>query len=99
MDEKFLLPGRDGELPDGVNLWRKGVVYTKRPDMPVGPGYRVSAAFKTSVSPMQTHEGFHRPYQRVAFVANRRVSELTAADPSLDAGIVSQGWRLLGNTG
>lgn len=99
MHEKFLLPGRDGELAEGVNLWRKGIVYTKRPDLPVGPGYRVSAAFKGSGWPMQTDDGFHRLYQRVAFVANQRVSELTAADPSLAAGIVCQGWRLLGDAG
>lgn len=99
MHEKFLSPGRDGELSDAANLWRKGVVYTKRPDMPVGPGYRVSAAFKTNGSLMQTHEGFHLLYRRVAFVANRRVSELIAANPNLSAGIVSQGWRLLGDAG
>ena len=99
MHEKFLRPGRDGELAEGVNLWRKGIVYTKRSDVPVGPGYRVSAAFKGSSWPMQTHDGFHRLYQRVAFVANQRVSELTAADPSLAAGIVCQGWTLLGDAG
>jgi hypothetical protein len=97
MHEKFLLPGRDGELAPGVNLWRKGIVYTKRPDLPVGPGYRVSAAFKGR--PTQTDEGFHRLYQRVAFVANQRVFELTTADRSLAAGIVCQGWRLLGHAG
>lgn len=96
---KFLLPGRDGELAEGVNLWRKGIVYTRRPDVPVGPGYRVSAAFKRSGWPMQTHDGFHRLYQRVAFVANQRVSVLTARDSSLAAGIVCQGWRLLGDAG
>lgn len=32
-------------------------------------------------------------------MANQRVSELTAPDPSLAAGIVCQGWRLLGDAG
>lgn len=48
---------------------------------------------------MQADDGFNRLYQRVAFVANQRVSELTAADPSLAAGIVCQGWRMLGDAG
>src|SRR5690349_15874946 len=99
MHENLLLPGRDGGLDEGINLWRKGIVYTKRPDVPVGPGYRVSASFKTSGWRMQTDDGFHSLYNRVAFVANRRVGELTAAEPSLAAGIVCQGWRLLGDAG
>ena len=46
----------DGELAEGVHLWRKGIVYTKRPDVPVGPGYRVSAAFKGTAR--KTNDGF-----------------------------------------
>lgn len=99
MHEKFLLPGRDGDLDPGANLWRKGIVYTKRPDLPVGPGYRISASFKCSGWPTQTDHGFHRFYKRVAFLANQRVSEITTVDPSLAAGIVCQGWRLLGDAG
>ncbi len=99
MHEKFLLPGRDGQLASGLNIWRKGIVYTKRPNLSVGPGYRVSAAFKGSGRPTQTDDGFHRLYQRVAFVANRRVSELTTVDSNLTAGIVCRGWRLLGDAG
>jgi len=99
MHEKFLLPGREGNLAPGANLWRKGIVYTKRPDLAVGPGYRVSASFKGSGWRTQTDDGFHRLYQRVAFVANQRVSEITTADPSLTAGIACQGWRLLGDAG
>ena len=97
MDEKFFLPGPDGILASGLNIWRKGIVYTKRPNLPVEPGYRVSAAFKGSGR--QTDDSFHRLYQRVVFVANHRISELTIVDPILTAGIVCQGWRLLGDAG
>ena len=100
MHEEFLLPGRDGELASSASLWRKGIVFTRRHDLPVGYGYRVSVGFKGggSFAP-QTDNGYRRLYQRVAFMANQRVSELAGSDPSVAAGIVSQGWRLLGDGG
>jgi hypothetical protein len=47
-DLKFSVPGHDGELPQGTNIWRKGMVYTPRSpgSYGVGQGYRVSAGIK-----------------------------------------------------
>ena len=84
MEDKFLLPGRDGDFDPSANIWRKGVVSTRRAPE-VMPGYRVSVAFKRSVSSLQPLVSFHDLYERVASVGNQRVSELIAADPSLEA--------------
>src|SRR3984957_16605551 len=90
MEDKFLLPGRDGEFDPSVNIWRKGVVFTRRAPG-VMPGCRVSVAFKRSVSSLQPLISLHDLYERV--------TELIAADPSWEAVIVCHGWRFLGDAG
>ena len=105
MDEKFSLPGSDGELVPSSNIWRKGLVFTQRvrtQALPtVKPGYRVSVSFKRSISEKYPLAGFHDLYQRVAFVANQRISALTLLDNNeqLVSVILCHGWRLLGDTG
>jgi hypothetical protein len=102
MEEKFLLPGRDGEFDPSANIWRKGIVFTNRaemPRLPVKPGYRVSVALKRGVFAAQPLAGFRELYKRVAFLGKQRVSELTLSDPSLAGVIVCHGWRLLGDAG
>jgi hypothetical protein len=98
MEDKFLLPGRDGDFDPSVNIWRKGIVFTKT-TLTVKSGYRVSIAFKRSVSSLQPLVSFRDLYERVASMGNQRVSELIAADPSLEAVIVCHGWRFLGDAG
>ena len=102
MQEKFMLPGRDGELDPTANIWRKGIVFINRAEIPgspaVKPGYRVSAGFKRAVSAAQPLTGFRDLYDRVEFVGRRRISELTAADPTLAGAIDCHGWRLLGDS-
>jgi hypothetical protein len=99
MEDKFLLPGRDGDFDPSLNIWRKGVVFTIRRAPEVTPGYRVSVAFKRIVSSTQALVSFRDLYERVASVGNQRVSELIAANPSSEAVIVCHGWRLLGDAG
>src|SRR5262249_10729056 len=97
MDERFVQPGSDGERP--ANLWRKGTVFTRRADMTVGAGYRISVAFKAGVFSRRPLVHFHPYYERVASVANQRVAELVRSYPRLAAGIECHGWRLLGPEG
>jgi hypothetical protein len=105
MDDKFSLPGSDGELDPSSNMWRKGIVLTKRPGTQslsaVKQGYRVSVVFKRGVSAEHPVAGFHDLYQRVSFVANQRISELTPPDSNEQPAsvILCHGWRLLGDTG
>jgi hypothetical protein len=90
MDEKFLLPGRDGELDPSANIWRKGIVYTTRAAPTVSSGYRVSVGIKRAVSSAQPLTSFRDLYDRVAFVGHQRIP---------DGAIVCHGWRLLGDPG
>ena len=71
-DSQFLVPGADGELAPGTSLWRKGLVYTTRPDPSgrfSGDDYRISAGFKKGVSSAHAAAGFHDVYRRVVTVA------------------------------
>ena len=105
MDEKFWLPGRDGELATSANIWRKGIIFTRRARTPTQPGakqrYCVTVAFKRGISIAHRFAGFHDLYKRVSFVANGRIAELRLHDTSrLPASmILCHGWRLLGGTG
>ena len=57
MEEKFALPGSGGELHPAANIWRKGLVFTKRAQAPeAGPGYRVCVGFKRG-GPAAQHFG------------------------------------------
>ena len=66
-----------------------------------GQGYRVLVAFKRAVSPERPFNGFHGVYQRVSFVANKRISELKLPGNNEQpaAVILCHGWRLLGDKG
>jgi hypothetical protein len=102
MEQKFMLPGCDGELDPSTNIWSKGVVFTTWADMlrpAVQPGYRVSVGFKRGVSALDPPTDYHALYQRVASVATQRISELVSRDPGPVVSILSHGWRLLGETG
>jgi len=99
MEEKFLLPGRDGALDPSANIWRKGIVYTTRAAPTVSPGYRVSVGIKRGVSAARPITDFRGLYDRVASIGQQRISELTLGDPTLDGAIVCKGWRLLGDPG
>jgi hypothetical protein len=99
MEKRFMLPGCDGELDPATNVWLKGVVFTTWADMlrpAVAPGYRVSVGFKRGVSVVDPPADFRALYERVAFVAIQRMSELISRDPNLAVSILCHGWRLLG---
>src|SRR5579872_210061 len=102
MEQKFMLPGCDGELDPSANIWLKGIVFTTWADMlrpAVKPGYRVSVGFKRGISAVGPPADFHALYERVASVATQRMSELVSSDPSPAVSILCQGWRLLGEAG
>jgi hypothetical protein len=102
MEEKFMLPGCDGELDPSTNIWLKGIVFTTWADTlrPCAtPGYRVSVGFKRGVSVVDPAADFHTLYEWVASVAGQRMSELFSRDPSLAVSILCHGWRLLGEAG
>jgi hypothetical protein len=88
----FLAPGSDGDLAAGADIWRKGLVYTRR--SPMGPRqavkqtYRVSVAFKRRVGSSSPFSGYRELYRRVRTVATWATSELTC-----------HGWRSLGEGG
>ena len=97
-----MLPGCDGELDPSTNIWLKGIVFTTWADMlrpVVKPGSRVSVGFKRGVSAVDPPADFRALYERVAFVATQRMSELVAPDPSPAVSILCHGWRLLGEAG
>ena len=101
MEQKFMLPGCDGEL-DPSNIWLKGIVFTTWADMlrpTLEPGYRVSVGFKRGISDLDAPADFHAMYERVASIATQRMSELVSSDPSPAVSILSHGWRLLGEAG
>jgi hypothetical protein len=100
MHRKFSEPGRDGDLDTSVNIWKKGIVYTRKARS-VETGYRLSVAFKRGVSPAHPLTGFQDLYSRVISIGTRRVAELISVEEHLagTASIVCQGWRLLGEGG
>ena len=98
---KFLEPGADGELAQGTNLWRKGLVYTIRTAWAArlcGDDYRISVGFKRGVASVHATAGFHDVYRRVVTVAKHRVSQLTCADTGKvpNSIILGHTWRPLG---
>jgi hypothetical protein len=102
MEQKFMLPGGDGELDLSTNIWLKGIVFTTCAAMlrpAVKPGYRVSVGFKRGAPAEDPPADFRALYERVAWVATQRMAELVAPDPSPAVSILSHGWRLLGETG
>src|SRR3954467_2432948 len=67
MQQKFMLPGCDGELDPPANIWLKGIVFTTWADMlrpAVRPGYRVSVGFKRGVSVVGAPADFRALYER-----------------------------------
>jgi hypothetical protein len=98
----FKTPGRDGQLPANANIWRKGLVYTRRsaPDEEylAKPGYRVSAAFKCGTGGSSADAGFQALYQRVRAVANQAIAEKTCSNAGETAGsiVLCHGWRRFG---
>src|SRR5262249_25226479 len=102
MEQKFMLPGCDGELDPFTNIWLKGIVFTTWADMlwpAAKSGYRVSVGFKRGISDLDAPADFHAMYERVASIATQRMSELVSSDPSPAVSILSHGWRLLGEAG
>lgn len=98
---KFLAPGGDGELAQGTDLWRKGLVCTIRSPLSSlrysRQNYRISALFKKSIGAAQPFTGFKEAYQRAFAVANHRISQLTCPETEKmpEPIILCQGWRLI----
>ena len=102
MEDKFLLPGSDGELEPSSNIWLKGIVFTAWTDMlrpTVKPGYRITVGCKRRVLATAPAADFQGLYERIASLATQRLLELVSPDPSPSVSIVSHGWRLLGEAG
>ena len=101
----FLAPGSDGDLDAGADIWRKGLVYTRRspirPRQAVEQTYRVSVAFKRRVGASSPFSGYRELYRRVRTVATWATSELTCLETGeAPTGIVvCHGWRSLGEGG
>jgi hypothetical protein len=72
-------------------IWRKGLVYTKRPPLDSGP-YRISASFKCGSG--RTADGFGRVYQRVRTLAERVRLE---SRQTAESRIACHGWRRFGD--
>lgn len=94
----FLVPGSEGHLAPGVDIWRKGLVYTKRlgiaPQRSVGHGHRVSAAFKRKVGASHPFTGYGELYRRVRAIASLRISELTRIETgeTPSSVVLGHGW-------
>jgi len=72
----FSQPGSDGALPPGVNEWRRGLVYTAKPEIPCplrcGQEYRISVGFKQKVRLGGEFARFGGLYQRVTAIASHQ---------------------------
>jgi hypothetical protein len=100
-NSNFLAPGSDGELDPGTGLWRKGLVYTRTglPLLSTEQNHRISVGFKRGVGAAHPFRGFQEVYQRVATIANRRISQLTCPETGERPGriILCHEWRWLGD--
>lgn len=78
---KFWAPGHDDELPQGTNIWRKGLVYTTRSTGSLGVGacYRVSAGIKCGLGSWSSEVGFSSLYNRVKRIAAGAIAKKTCA--------------------
>jgi hypothetical protein len=81
-DSKFSVPGHDGELPQGTNIWRKGMVYTSRSpgSIVVTRGYRVAAGIKCGLGSWSSQIGFSKLYHRVKRIAAGVIAKKTCAE-------------------
>ncbi len=100
----FKQPGSDGTLSPEVNEWRRGLVYTAKPELPseLRPGqeYRISVGFKRNTGSTETFTGYGQLYQRVSAIAKARISQLRCAGTGTipRASVMCHGWRCLGET-
>ena len=97
----FEAPGHQGSLPAYADIWRKGLIYTKRrPSEGGSTPYRVSAAFKCGPGVAPGKGGFRGLYRRVRSLAGRAIAEEAAsrAEEMPAHNVLCQGWRKLGET-
>src|SRR5215469_3851703 len=98
----FLAPGSDGELDPDTNLWRKGLIYTRRTGLSslqsTWQHYRISVGFKRGFGEAHLFTGFQDAYRRVTTIANWRLSQLTCPETGETPAsiILCHGWRCLG---
>ena len=91
MRQMFLHPSSDGEPP--VEFWRKGIVFTCRPQVAPAAGYRISAAYKGIANATPPPVPFRPHYDRVTAIAGEHARELATG---LSAVIDCHGWSFLG---
>ena len=84
MHAKYSEPGIESDLDLSVDIWKKGIVFTSRtPSSGIDAGYRISVAFKRSVSTVHPLVGFRDLYGRVNAIGAERVSGLVSANQHL----------------
>ena len=99
----FLQPDSDGALGPDMNEWRKGLVYTAKPEIPspLRPGqeYRITVAFKRKTGTTEAFTGYGELYQRVTAIAKARISQLKCANTGEApyTWLMCHGWRCLGD--
>jgi hypothetical protein len=97
----FLVPGHDGNLAAETDIWRKGIVYTRRSPMAapqtVERTYRISVAFKRREDAVDASSGYSQLYRRVRTIAILATAKLACLQTGsmLTRNVVCHGWRNL----
>jgi hypothetical protein len=87
----FSQPGSDGDSsvsfePSGFADWRRGVVYTVRPEMlaplPRGEERRIGVSIRRHIGKREPFASYADLYHRAAEIGARRVEEIKSADPA-----------------
>jgi hypothetical protein len=97
---RFEAPGRYGQLSVDANIWRKGIIYTRRstsPDLSGESAYKISAAFKCGPAASAAQAGFKALYRRVRSLAEQAIADNRC--PGATRGVIKtlcHGWRRVG---
>lgn len=98
----FSQAGSDGAPDTEPTPWRRGIVYTRRPDQPVSLDadreYQIVVSFKRKRRPGERGDGYSDVYRRVRSIAETRISQLNCTEPGIARRlrIICHGWRSLG---
>ncbi len=97
---RFDRPGSYGQLAVDADIWRKGMVYTRRitpPDLVSRSVFQVSAAFKCGAAASAAQAGFKALYRRVRSIAEQAIVDNRHPDATQALiRILCHGWRSVG---
>jgi len=97
----FAQPGSDGVPPFSISEWRRGTVYTVRPEIlsPLvrGQEYRSSAIIRRRVASGDELKNYEDLYRRATTLANARATKVScsSAGEPLHTWIRVHAWRTL----